>query len=115
MKPINLLAIFATAVLLTSVHAGAAANHTAAHSGEKMPSIAPASMSEGEVRKIDKEQGKVTLRHGPIPSLDMPGMTMVFRVVDPKLLDNVKEGDRVQFSAERQDGALTLTAIRAMR
>jgi Cu/Ag efflux protein CusF len=72
-------------------------------------------MSEGEVRKIDKEQGKVTLRHGPIANLDMPGMTMVFKVADSKLLDSVKEGDRVRFAAERVDGSLTVTAIQATR
>lgn len=72
-------------------------------------------MSEGEVRKIDKEQGKVTLRHGPIQSLDMPGMTMVFKVADPTLLESVKEGDRVEFAVERLDGSITVTAIRAVR
>lgn len=68
-------------------------------------------MAEGEVRKIDKAQGKLTLRHGPIANLEMPGMTMVFRVADPKLLDAVKDGDKVRFTAERLNGAFTVTAI----
>lgn len=72
-------------------------------------SAAPA--SDGEVRKVDREQGKLTLRHGPIANLDMPGMTMVFRVADPKLLDGLKEGDKVKFSADRVNGAITVTAI----
>ena len=71
----------------------------------------PVAMTEGEVRRIDKAQGKLTLRHGPIANLDMPGMTMVFRVADPRLLDTVREGDKVRFSAERVDGAITVTAI----
>jgi len=67
--------------------------------------------SDGEVRKIDKEQGKVTLRHGPLANLEMPGMTMVFKVADPKMLDKLKEGDKVKFTAERVSGAITVTAI----
>jgi len=67
--------------------------------------------ADGEVRKIDKEQGKVTLKHGPIANLDMPGMTMIFKVADPKLLDSVQEGDKVKFAADRVNGAITVTAI----
>ena len=68
-------------------------------------------MTDGEVRKVDKEAGKLTLRHGPIESLDMPGMTMVFRVADPKMLDGLKSGDKLRFSADRVQGAITITAI----
>ncbi len=71
----------------------------------------PASMTEGEVRKIDKEAKKITLKHGDIKNLDMPGMTMVFQVKDPALLDKVKAGDKVMFTAERADGAIVVTAI----
>jgi len=70
-------------------------------------------LAEGEVRKIDKEAGKVTLRHGPIASLDMPGMTMVFRVQDAKLLGGLKEGDKIRFAAQRINGAIVLTAVEA--
>ena len=35
--------------------------------------------TEGEVRKVDKAAGKITVKHGPIANLDMPGMTMVLR------------------------------------
>ena len=68
-------------------------------------------MTDGEVRKIDKEQGKLTLKHGPIASLEMPAMTMVFKVADPKMLDGLKEGDKVRFAAERVGGAITVTAV----
>ena len=70
-------------------------------------------MTEGEVRRIDKAQGKLTLRHGPIANLDMPGMTMVFRVADPRMLDGLREGDTVRFSAERVNGTITVTAVEA--
>lgn len=74
-----------------------------------------APMADGEVRKIDKEQGKVTLRHGPIANLDMPGMTMVFKLADPKMLEGLKEGDKVKFAADRINGAITVTAIEVAR
>lgn len=69
-------------------------------------------MSQGEIRKIDKETKKITLKHGEIKNLDMPGMTMVFQVKDPAMLDNVKPGDKVKFSAERSGGALVVTDIK---
>ncbi len=72
-----------------------------------------AAFADGEVRRVDREQGKVTLRHGPIANLDMPGMTMVFRVADPKLLATLKEGDKVKFAAEKVNGAFTVIAIEA--
>ena len=72
---------------------------------------ADAAMSEGEVRKIDKDAQKITIRHGPLANLDMPAMTMVFRVKDPAMLDQVKPGDKVSFQAEKIDGALTVTKI----
>lgn len=68
-------------------------------------------MALGEVRKIDAGAGKITLRHGDIKSLDMPPMTMVFVVRDPALLEKVKPGDKVRFSAERRDGAFVVTAM----
>ena len=68
-------------------------------------------MTEGEVRKIDKEQGKITLKHGAIKNLDMPGMTMVFRVKDAAMLDKVQEGDKVGFTADKIGGQFTVTGI----
>lgn len=78
------------------------------------PPAAEASvMSDGVVRKIDAANGKITLRHGPLVNLDMPPMTMVFRVQPPELLNAVKAGDKVKFHAEDINGTLTVTAIQA--
>jgi Cu(I)/Ag(I) efflux system protein CusF len=71
--------------------------------------------SDGEVRKMNKEQGKMTLKHGPIANLEMPGMTMVFKVSDPKMLDSIKEGDKVKFAASKVNGAITVTSIEAVK
>jgi Cu/Ag efflux protein CusF len=74
---------------------------------------APAPMSTGEVTKIDKEAGKITLRHGPLDNLGMPGMTMAFRVAQPGMLEQVKPGDKVRFVADRVGGALTVMTLQA--
>lgn len=66
---------------------------------------------DGEVRKIDKAQGKITLRHGELKALDMPPMTMVFQVQDRAVLDRLKAGDKVRFAAEEKAGAYVVTAI----
>jgi len=69
-------------------------------------------LAEGEVRKLDKKAKTITLKHGPIPAIDMPPMTMVFEVADPALLDRVKAGDKVKFQAEmRAGGKATVTKI----
>jgi Cu(I)/Ag(I) efflux system protein CusF len=68
-------------------------------------------LTDGEVRKVDKDANKITIRHGPIANLDMPAMTMVFQVKEPALLDQVKTGDKVRFSAEKVGGAFTVTHI----
>ena len=67
--------------------------------------------ADGEVRKVDKDAKKITIKHGPIPNLDMPAMTMVFQVKDPALLDEVKTGDKVRFDAEKTGGQFTVTRI----
>jgi Cu(I)/Ag(I) efflux system protein CusF len=72
---------------------------------------ASTALSEGEVRKVDKEAKKITIRHGPLANLDMPPMTMVFQVKDPAMLDKVKAGDKVKFQAEKVGGSFILTQI----
>lgn len=66
---------------------------------------------EAEVTKVDKAAGRVTLRHGAVKKLDMPAMTMAYRVADPKLLEGVSVGDRVRFAADRVGGSYTVTAL----
>jgi len=78
------------------------------------PTVEAGAMAEGVVRKIDLANGKITLKHGAIVNLDMPPMTMVFRVQPPDLLNTVKAGDKVRFHAEQRDGGLTVTAIESM-
>lgn len=88
-----------------------------AHAQEKAPepkatqTIPSTEMVDGEIRKVDKDAKKITIKHAEIKSLDMPPMTMVFQVKDPALLDKVKAGDKVKFSVEKSGGAMLVTEI----
>jgi Cu(I)/Ag(I) efflux system protein CusF len=96
-----------------SAQAANPADHAAHH-----PAAAAApqgAKAEGEVRKVDTALGKITLRHGPIASLDMPAMSMVFTAPDKKILDGVKAGDKVRFVADKQGGAYVVLSIEVVR
>ncbi|MEZ5652596.1 MAG: copper-binding protein [Burkholderiaceae bacterium] len=101
----------AGAALAADDHAG----HGQAHGAGGSHAAAPAGQStdtvEGEVRRIDKAGGKLTIKHGPIRHLDMPPMTMDFTARDPGLLEGVRRGDRIRFTADEIDGKLTITGI----
>ena len=66
----------------------------------------------GTVEKVDTAQGKITIDHGPIQNLDMEAMTMVFRAQDPNLLKGLKAGDKVQFTADRVNGHISVTSMK---
>ena len=108
---------FAGALIALAVSTALDAPRAAAQApagGAAPPAAAAAEnspLADGEVLKVDKAAGKLTLRHGPIPSLDMPKMTMVFRVKDPAMLDQVKPGDRVRFAADKIGGQYTVVGI----
>jgi len=74
-----------------------------------------ASMADGEIRKVNKDAKKLTIRHGPIPSMDMPPMTMVYQVKDDAMLDQVKAGEKVKFTVEKIGGAYVVTKIEAAK
>jgi Cu(I)/Ag(I) efflux system protein CusF len=74
-------------------------------------SAAQAQSINGTVKKIDAEQGKLTIDHGPIKNLDMDSMTMVFRAGDPAMLKGLKAGDKIKFDADRVNGQITVTKL----
>ena len=98
-----LSAISAAPAMSANDHAG----HGAMSSHHS--TAAATKMVDGQVKKIDKAAGKVTLAHGPLANLgmDMP-MTMVFRVKDATWLDQMKEGDKIRFMADNVNGAITV-------
>jgi Cu/Ag efflux protein CusF len=110
MKPHAIAITLAAAVALPALAQQDATDH-AAHHGASAP--AAADMTDGEIRKVDKDAAKLTIKHGEIKNLDMPGMTMVFQVKDPKWLDQLKAGDKVRFRVEKAANGLVVTAIEA--
>lgn len=74
-------------------------------------SPAPVEMTDGVIRKIDRSNNKITIKHGEIKNLDMPPMSMVFQVKNPGLLDKAHVGDKVKFRAEKSGSAFLVTDI----
>ena len=110
MKSSMVLAPLVGLALAGSAWSQTPADHTAHHPSAVAQATAPA-MTSAEVRKVDKEAGKITLKHEPIANLDMPAMTMVFRVSDPKFLDEVKTGDKVRVAVDKVGGQFTVTKL----
>jgi len=110
MKSVFTMALATALALPLAVSVPAAAQTSA-------PAVVPpvAEMAEGEIRKISKDTGKLTIKHGPIKSLDMPPMTMVFTAKDPTMLDTVAVGDKVRFVAVDEGGKMLVTNIQPAR
>ena len=117
---------FKTGFVLASLFAMAIASpsYAASHGGapkdtpdvkKEMPMVDAAELTEGEIRKVDLDNKKITIKHGTIKNLDMPSMTMVFQVKDPAMVDRVKPGDKVRFTAEKRNGAIVVTDIQVAK
>ena len=112
MNSISTLALATALALPLTVTLPAAAQTTAPAAAAPMGGMNhSAEMAEGEIRKISKDTGKLTIKHGPIKSLDMPPMTMVFTAKDPAMLDKVAVGDKVRFVAADEGGKMLVTDI----
>lgn len=83
--------------------------------GSATAQAATGDMTDGEVRKVDMEGSKITLKHADIKNLDMPGMTMVFVVKDKAMLDKLKAGDKVKFKAINDAGKFTVTEMQMVQ
>lgn len=108
----NVLILAALSLAIPAFAQKAADDHSAHHPAPAAAKT-PSAMSEGEVRKVDMDAKKITLKHGPITNLDMPAMTMVFQVKDPVMLKSVKAGDKVKFTAEKSGGSYIVTQMDA--
>jgi Cu/Ag efflux protein CusF len=71
-----------------------------------------AEFTQGEVKKIDLQQKKITIKHEELKNLGMPAMTMVFAVSDDALFAKAKQGQAIEFVAEKVNGKLTVTEIK---
>jgi Cu/Ag efflux protein CusF len=114
MNPLKLAVILAAAIAAPA-HAQQPSPATDRTAHQVAQAKTDAALSEGEVRKVDKDAKKLTIRHGPLKNLDMPGMTMVFQVKDPAMLDRVKTGDKVRFNAEKAASGFIVTEIETVK
>src|SRR5262245_4210177 len=103
--------VLAAALALPALAAVESNDHASHHVAVGQQLAQAGALVDGEIRRVDKETKKLTIKHGPIPNIDMPAMTMVFQVKDPAMLDRVKAGDKVRFAADKVGGAYTVTRI----
>ncbi len=111
----TLKALLLATLAVGAFHAAIAADNAPETKNDQAASVSNMDMTDGEVKKVDKSANKITLKHGDIKNLEMPGMTMVFKVRDPVVLDTLKAGDKVKFHAEKADGAITVTNIQVVK
>ncbi|MBC7954932.1 MAG: copper-binding protein [Cytophagales bacterium] len=111
-KPTTVLSL---SLLMTTCASWATTHQPAAQPKEMQATDSAPAATDGEVRKVDMDAKKITLKHAEIKNLGMPGMTMVFQVKDPAMLEKVKAGDKVRFTAEKINGAFTVTTLDAAK
>ena len=107
----HLIAVIALASALASpaIAQQKAGDHSSHHPAA---GASAAVVAEGEVRKVDRDAKKLTIKHGEIKSLDMPPMTMVYQVTDGVRLDKLKAGDKVRFAVEKVASGFVVTDVR---
>ena len=106
------LLVLGTGSALAQAPAAAAADSHSSHHPAAAASTAPqAELSEGEITRWDPRTLRLTLKHGEIKNLEMPPMTMVFRVADARVMGDLKPGDKVRFQAEKVNGAYQVKQI----
>lgn len=103
--------IAAATFVLTATNTAMAQTHDHAHHEVSAVAGQETAMSDGEVKKVDKDTGRLTIKHGPLENLGMPGMTMVFGVKDASALDALKAGDKIKFVAEKLEGRYVVTQL----
>jgi Cu/Ag efflux protein CusF len=104
------------AALIAAALAPAASAQTMPHQhGAPVAQAASNQLFDGEVRRVNREMNRVTLKHGPLPAFGMGAMTMAFPVADPKLLASIKDGDKVKFALKQQGDNLVVTRIEPVK
>ncbi|RJG03500.1 copper-binding protein [Noviherbaspirillum sedimenti] len=116
MNILNTFSLAAALAIFVAPLAQANNAHHAASAAATSAASVPAqstetALTEGEVKKVNKDTGKLTIKHGELKNLGMPPMTMVFRAKDPAMLDQVKAGDKINFVADKVEGQFTVTKL----
>jgi len=81
----------------------------------KPAAVASATWTDGEVARVEKAAGTVTIKHGPMPKFDMPAMTMPYRVKDKAVLDQLKTGDKIRFDVDAVGGVFTVVRLEKLK
>jgi Cu(I)/Ag(I) efflux system periplasmic protein CusF len=102
-------------LILTATLALSAVGFTPSQIAHAQTTAAKPEMVAAEVKKVDKDAGKVTLKHAEIKSLDMPAMTMVFKVKDDKLWEKLTEGAKVNVAVEKALFGYNVTQVEPMK
>jgi len=111
MKIAKIVANVAATVALLAFNSAMAQSHDHGNHAPAAVAGQELALSEGEVKKVDKDTGRLTIKHGPLENLGMPGMTMVFGVKDASTLDALKTGDKIKFVAEKLEGRFVVTQL----
>ncbi|HEY5293296.1 MAG TPA: copper-binding protein [Burkholderiales bacterium] len=113
-NPILIAVLLLGAGLAFQANADDSHSHHATNEA-KPAAAASAALTEGEVRKVDRAAGKITIKHGPMPKFDMPPMTMAYRVKDKAMLDHLKPGDKIKFDADGVGGEFTVLRLEKVK
>jgi Cu(I)/Ag(I) efflux system protein CusF len=108
---VNAIIIGAAVATTAQISHIAAAQVPATRQAEATAPSAATEMTQGEIQKVDKDTGRLTIKHGEIKNLGMPPMTMVFGTKDKSMADKVKTGDKIRFKAVNENGKMTVTEI----
>ena len=96
--------------------AGADAGKKQSANKEAKPATAAsAAWTEGEVTRVEKAAGTVTIKHGAMPKFDMPPMTMPYKVKDKAVLDQLKPGDKIRFDVDSVGGQFTVLRLEKLK
>jgi Cu/Ag efflux protein CusF len=107
----RMVAVFFVVVPAFAAHAQ---NPSAQAAGKSAAApTAGAALTNGEIVNVHPKEGKMLLKHGPIPNIGMGAMTMEFGLKDRKAFRKFKKGDKVRFAADRVDGEYVVTHIEA--
>lgn len=112
MKNVSTAVLGLLVALALPLHANATHDHDAKPGAAPQVAAPGSPTSDGEIKKVDKDSGKLTVKHGPLANLDMPAMTMVFKVKDPSMMNQVKTGDKIKFTVEKINGAFIITKMK---
>ncbi len=117
MKTTSFIAAALVAAALTSPAFAQGMDHSKMGSGQSAATGTQQNLPpvDAEVRRVDKENGKITLKHGAIKNMDMPPMTMVFTARDKAMLEGIAAGDKVQFTAVNEKGQMLVESIKPIK